>query len=63
MAKTKRHIHYDKAEARTLSRSALPRAIMASPGTHFDSAEEASVFLPVSLITSRLVPMMLNIPK
>lgn len=40
----KRHNHFDAAEARILKDSAIPGAIMASPGTHFDSAEEASVF-------------------
>jgi len=35
---------YDKAEAKTLLNSAIPAAIMASEGTRFDSAEEASVF-------------------
>ncbi len=40
----KRHTHYDSAEMRILKDSAIPAAIMASPGTHFDSAEEASVF-------------------
>lgn len=40
----KKHTHYDSAEARTLKGSAIPAAIMASEGTHFDSAEDASVF-------------------
>lgn len=40
----KRHTHYDSAEAKALLRSAIPNAIMASEGTRFDSAEEASVF-------------------
>ena len=43
MAKTK-HLHYDSAEMRTLKQSAIPAAIMASEGTRFDSAEDASVF-------------------
>lgn len=43
MAKTK-HTHYDSAEARTLKASAIPAAILASEGTRFDSADEASVF-------------------
>lgn len=43
MAKVK-HTHYDSAEARTLKASAIPAAILASEGTRFDSAEEASVF-------------------
>lgn len=43
MANTK-HTHYDSAEAKTLIESAIPSAIMASAGTRFDSAEEASVF-------------------
>ena len=40
----KKHIHYDKAEARALRNSAIPTAVMASGGTHFDSADDASVF-------------------
>jgi len=40
----KQHTHYDKAEARTFRNSAIPAAVMASAGTRFDSAEEASVF-------------------
>lgn len=40
----KKHTHYDRGEARVLKDSAIPAAIMASPGTRFDSAEEASVF-------------------
>ena len=43
MAKIK-HLHYDSAEMRTLKQSAIPAAIMASEGTRFDSAEDASVF-------------------
>ena len=43
MAKIK-HLHYDSAEMRTLKQSSIPAAIMASEGTHFDSAEDASVF-------------------
>lgn len=43
MAKNK-HTHYDSTEAKTLLASAIPAAIMASEGTHFDSAEDASVF-------------------
>ena len=43
MAKTK-HLHYDSAEMLTLKRSSIPAAIMASEGTRFDSAEDASVF-------------------
>ena len=43
MAKNK-HYHYDSAEARALKNSAIPTAIMASEGTRFDSAEDASVF-------------------
>ena len=40
----KKHNHYDSAEMRTLKSSAIPAAIMASAGTRFDSAEDASVF-------------------
>lgn len=40
----KKHTHYDSAEARALKGSAIPAAIMASEGTRFDSAEDASVF-------------------
>lgn len=40
----KKHLHYDSAEARTLSNSAIPTAIRASGGTRFDSDEDASVF-------------------
>lgn len=40
----KKHTHFDSVEMRTLRDSAIPAAIMASPGTRFDSAEEASVF-------------------
>lgn len=43
MAKNK-HTHYDSTEAKMLLASAIPAAIMASEGTHFDSAEDASVF-------------------
>ena len=40
----KKHTHYDATEARTLRNSAIPAAIMASAGTRFDSADDASVF-------------------
>ena len=40
----KKHLNYDKAEEKALRNSAIPAAIMASEGTHFDSAEDASVF-------------------
>ena len=39
-----RNKNYDKAEAKALMNSAIPAAIMASEGTRFDSAEDASVF-------------------
>lgn len=39
-----KHTHYDSAEAKALKNSAIPAAIMASEGTRFDSAEDASVF-------------------
>ncbi len=38
------HTHYDSVELKTLRNSAIPAAIMASEGTRFDSAEDASVF-------------------
>lgn len=38
------HTHYDSAEMSMLLGSSIPAAIMASPGTRFDSAEDASVF-------------------
>ena len=40
----KKHMNYDKADARALKGSAIPAAIMASGGTRFDSADDASVF-------------------
>ena len=40
----KKTTNYDAAEMQSLLRSAIPAAIMASEGTRFDSAEEASVF-------------------
>lgn len=40
----KKHNNYDSAEFKALLNSAIPAAIMASEGTRFDSAEEASVF-------------------
>ncbi len=39
-----RHTHYDSAEATALYNSGLMDMVMASPGTRFDSAEDASVF-------------------
>lgn len=41
---TQKHTHYDSAEQKALLNSAIPSAIMASPGTRFDTAEDASVF-------------------
>lgn len=41
---TQKHTHYDSAEQKALLNSAIPAAIMASAGTRFDSAEDASVF-------------------
>ena len=41
---TKKHMNYDSDEAMTLRSSKIPKAIMASEGTRFDSAEDASVF-------------------
>ena len=35
----KKHTNFDSVEMRTLQNSAIPAAIMASPGTRFDSAE------------------------
>ena len=40
----RKHIHFDSTELKTLLNSAIPAAIMASEGTRFDSAEDASVF-------------------
>ena len=34
----KKHTHYDSTEMRALKNSAIPAAIMASPGTRFDSS-------------------------
>lgn len=39
-----KHMSYNKTEAKTLRDSSIPEAIMASPATRFDSAEDASVF-------------------
>ena len=41
---TIKHMNYDSDEAMTLRGSKIPKAIMASEGTRFDSAEDASVF-------------------
>lgn len=38
------HMNYDSTESKALLNSAIPAAIMASEGTRFDSAEDASVF-------------------
>ena len=38
----KKHVHFDSTELQTLINSAIPAAIMASEGTRFDSAEDAS---------------------
>lgn len=43
MAK-KRHTNYNSREAKILRQSSIPAAIMASKGTRFDSADQASVF-------------------
>lgn len=43
MAK-KKHMHYDRADAKALRNSAIPTAVMASDGARFDSADDASVF-------------------
>lgn len=40
----KKHTHYDRADARAIRESGIATAVMASGGTHFDSAEDASVF-------------------
>lgn len=42
--KKQQHVHYDSTELKALRNSAIPAAIMASDGTRFDSAEDASVF-------------------
>lgn len=44
MAKKKKHVHYDSNELNTLRNSAIPAAILASEGTRFDDADDASVF-------------------
>ena len=41
---SKKNNAYDRTEAQALLNSAIPAAIMASAATHFDSAEDASVF-------------------
>ena len=41
---SKKHVNYDKRDQQAILRSAIPAAIMASEGTRFDSAEDASVF-------------------
>ena len=41
---TKTHKSYNKRDYAALLRSAVPSAVMASTGTRFDSAEDASVF-------------------
>lgn len=40
----KKHTSYDQGEMLTLRGSSIPTAVMASPGTRFDSVEDASVF-------------------
>lgn len=40
----KKHMNYDSNEARTLKASAIINAVLASEGTRFDGAEDASVF-------------------
>lgn len=40
----KKHTHYDRADARAIREGGIATAVMASGGTHFDSAEDASVF-------------------
>jgi len=39
-----KHVHYDKSELKTLMESPIPKAVMASEGTRFDSAGDAAVF-------------------
>lgn len=39
-----KHMHYDSTEYEQLLHSSIPAAVMASGATHFDSAEDASVF-------------------
>jgi len=43
------HTNYNPSEMKALQNSAIPTAIMASPGTRFDSAEQASVFFAQEL--------------
>ena len=40
----KTHTNYDRSEALAIKHSAIPAAVMASEGTHFDSVDSASVF-------------------
>ena len=40
----KKHTEYNSMDMKALRESAIPAAVMASEGTRFDSAEEASVF-------------------
>ena len=40
----KQHTNFDQRDMENLLRSSVPNAVMSSPGTRFDSAEEASVF-------------------
>ena len=44
MNNKKRHASYDASEAALLRQSSIVKAVMASEGTRFDSAEDASVF-------------------
>lgn len=41
---TKRRANFDRADFKALRNSAIPSAVMASAGTRFDSADDASVF-------------------
>ena len=38
------HTNYDRTEALAIKHSAIPAAVMASEGTHFDSVDSASIF-------------------
>lgn len=44
MAKKTKHLNYSKAEARLLRNDPIINAVMVSDSTHFDSADDASVF-------------------
>lgn len=59
--KDTKEIRYDSADYEALMASSIPAALTGTPSMRFDSAEDASVFLLVSLITSSLRAMTLSI--